>query len=81
MGPAEQKINKEGLQDVIKLHGWMSKSDVIKMLDNSHILLAPSVTASNGDQEGIPVAMMEAMAMGLPLISSYHSGIPELFFL
>ncbi|MBL1603589.1 glycosyltransferase, partial [Klebsiella pneumoniae] len=40
--------------------------------------LLPSVTASNGDMEGIPVALMEAMASGLPVISTYHSGIPEL---
>ncbi|MDH8388900.1 glycosyltransferase, partial [Klebsiella pneumoniae] len=36
------------------------------------------VTANNGDMEGIPVAIMEAMASGLPVITTYHSGIPEL---
>ena len=37
----------------------------------------PSITASNGDQEGIPVVLMEAQATGLPIISTYHTGIPE----
>lgn len=36
------------------------------------------MTGKGGDQEGIPVVLMEAMARGLPVISTYHSGIPEL---
>ena len=38
----------------------------------------PSVTAADGDVEGVPVALMEAMAAGLIAVSTYHSGIPEL---
>ena len=44
----------------------------------SDVLLAPSRTDSAGDQEGIPVTLMEAMASGLPVVSTRHSGIPEL---
>ena len=51
---------------------------MIKILESVHILLAPSVTSRDGDQEGIPVSLMEAMAMGLPIVSTQHSGIPEL---
>jgi colanic acid/amylovoran biosynthesis glycosyltransferase len=62
----------------IRFTGWKSRSEVLDVLRGSHMLLAPSVTAANGDQEGIPVVLMEAMAMGLPVVSTTHSGIPEL---
>lgn len=48
------------------------------LLNSASILLAPSVVSKDGDQEGIPVGLMEAMAVGLPVVSTYHSGIPEL---
>jgi len=53
------------------------QDEIIKLMQNSDILLAPSVTTEEGDQEGIPVVLMEAQATGLPVISTYHTGIPE----
>ncbi|MEM9089718.1 MAG: glycosyltransferase [Cyanobacteria bacterium P01_F01_bin.53] len=64
-------------QDVTLL-GWRQQHEVVELLSQSQILLAPSITASDGDKEGIPVVLMEAMAMGLPVVSTQHSGIPEL---
>ncbi len=52
------------------------QQEVIEIINNSDIMLAPSVTTQDGDKEGIPVALMETMAMGLPIISTEHSGIP-----
>ena len=74
----EQLVIELGLEDTVKLLGWKQQPEIVDILNQSHIFIAPSVTADNGDQEGIPVVLMEAMAMGLPIVSTQHSGIPEL---
>ncbi|EJD6309427.1 TPA: glycosyltransferase [Raoultella ornithinolytica] len=71
-------INRLNLESKIKIVGFQPQSSVKTMLMHSDVFLLPSITADNGDMEGIPVALMEAMAIGLPVISTYHSGIPEL---
>jgi colanic acid/amylovoran biosynthesis glycosyltransferase len=58
--------------------GAVEQDEVRKLYQQSHIFILPAVTASNGDQEGIPVVLMEAAASGLPIISTFHSGIPEI---
>lgn len=65
-------------QDNIKLVGRLSQGDVLKLLHESHIFVLPSTMALDGDSEGIPNALKEAMAVGLPVVSTYHAGIPEL---
>ncbi len=74
----EQLIKDNGIESQVKLLGWKQQHEIVEILNKSHILLAPSVTSKDGDQEGIPVVLMEAMAMGLPVVSTQHSGIPEL---
>lgn len=67
-----------GIQDKVLFPGKVAQKEVIQLMGNADIFVHHSVTATNGDQEGIPNVLMEAMAMGLPVISTYHSGIPEL---
>ena len=74
----QQLIAKLNVGNFVKLLGWQEKSTVLEVINNADVFLAPSVTSRNGDQEGIPVSLMEAMAVGLPVISTWHSGIPEL---
>lgn len=66
------------LGDSVVMHGALPREQVSRLLEEAHLFLAPSVTAADGDQEGTPVAIMEAMASGLPVVSTLHSGIPEL---
>jgi colanic acid/amylovoran biosynthesis glycosyltransferase len=73
-----EKIKQLGIESHVTLHGWKDQESVTNYLDQAHILLAPSVTARNGEAEGIPNVVKEAMATGLPVISTVHSGIPEL---
>jgi colanic acid/amylovoran biosynthesis glycosyltransferase len=67
-----------GLLDITHFHGALPHGRTLELLNQAHVFLLPSVTAADGDMEGIPVALMEAMAKGLPIISTRHSGIPEL---
>jgi len=74
----EAVAHEAGIADRVFFHGWRVQSEVVDLMRDSDVLLAPSVTDADGDQEGIPVTLMEAMAMGLPVVSTQHSGIPEL---
>jgi colanic acid/amylovoran biosynthesis glycosyltransferase len=67
-----------GVAERVRIIGSVSHGAVAAILARSHAMVAPSITASNGDMEGMPVAMLEAMASGLPVVSTVHSGIPEL---
>jgi colanic acid/amylovoran biosynthesis glycosyltransferase len=67
-----------GLDDKVNILGYKTSENIIELINYSNILLAPSIKAKNGDQEGIPNSIKEAMAIGVPVISTKHSGIPEL---
>ena len=71
-------IDQEGLGAQVRLSGEKNEADVLWEIHRAHLMVVPSVTAADGDQEGIPVAAMEAMATGLPVLATRHSGIPEL---
>jgi len=73
-----QLIEKLGMKNNIILCGWKTQDEVIELLERAHIFLLPSITGSNGNEEGIPNALKEAMAMGLITIGSWHAGTPEL---
>ena len=81
-GPLEEElkqlIQQLNAEQYIKFVGWCAYDEVATILDNAHLFILPSVTAADGDQEGIANALKEAMAMGLPVISTYHSGTAEL---
>ncbi|HGE0252812.1 TPA: colanic acid biosynthesis glycosyltransferase WcaL, partial [Salmonella enterica subsp. enterica serovar Typhimurium] len=82
IGPWERRlrtlIEQYQLEDVIEMPGFKPSHEVKAMLDDADVFLLPSITGTDGDMEGIPVALMEAMAVGIPVVSTVHSGIPEL---
>ncbi|WP_039058594.1 colanic acid biosynthesis glycosyltransferase WcaL [Enterobacter sp. Bisph1] len=82
IGPWERRlrtlIEQFQLEDVIEMPGFKPSHEVKAMLDEADVFLLPSITGADGDMEGIPVALMEAMAVGIPVVSTVHSGIPEL---
>ncbi len=81
-GPEEAALKaaatSAGVGDSIVFHGRQPNEVVLRLMAEADCLALPSVTAADGDQEGIPVTLMEAMATGMPVVSTYHSGIPEL---
>ncbi|WP_349370905.1 glycosyltransferase [Salinarimonas sp.] len=66
------------LDDRVTFLGSRPAATVRERLADAEVFLLPSVTARNGDAEGIPVSIMEAMASGALVVSTVHSGIPEL---
>lgn len=80
-GPLENQCKefcKQHHLENIRFIGPVTEKEVIPLLQQADVYLQHSITASNGDQEGIPIGIAEAMATGLPIISTLHSGIPEL---
>lgn len=81
-GELTQSLRREvaalRLDDIVTFHGGLPHGETLALLDEAAVFVLPSVTAGDGDMEGIPVSLMEAMARGMPVISTYHSGIPEL---
>ncbi len=70
-------VLKLGLQKRVKFTGFLSQQKLRLQYANAHLFLHPSEMGEDGDQEGVPNSMLEAMACGLPIIATNHGGIPE----
>ncbi len=71
-------IDARRLGDRVKLLGHLPNDELLGLFERAVFFLLPCLTDAHGDQDGIPVAMMEAMACGVPTVSTKVSGIPEL---
>ena len=74
----EQAIEKNKLEELVKLVGPRTQDEVSQLLPTANCYVQPSIITSSGKMEGIPVALMEAMVSGVPVIATSISGIPEL---
>jgi glycosyltransferase involved in cell wall biosynthesis len=80
-GPLRPRLEAQaaslGLAGSISFLGSRPAADVAAWMARASLLAAPSLTAGDGDAEGLPTVLAEAAASGLPAIGSRHSGIPE----
>jgi glycosyltransferase involved in cell wall biosynthesis len=81
-GPLRDKLAKQiarlGLQEQVTLCGALTQDDVLKMHQSSDIFVLPAVVARSGDQDGMPFVLIEAMACGVPVVTTPIAGIPDL---
>lgn len=71
-------VTECGLDDDIEMMGGQPQETVKALFEDADVFVLPCVVAASGDRDGIPVVLMEAMALGVPVVSTTVSGIPEL---
>ena len=80
-GPMREELKslaaEWGLMDRVHFTGFLSQDDLRKLTYQAHLFLHPSETPADGNREGVPNSMLEAMASGLPVLATRHGGIPE----
>jgi len=70
-------IRGEGLRDCVRLLGWQSNDRYVREMQNADIFLHPSVVDADGRGEGgAPTTILEAQALGMPIVSTLHCDIP-----
>jgi len=73
-----ERASQLDLDDQVVFPGRQSFAEVRRAIAEACVLIVPSVTSRTGEKEGLPVVIMEAMATGVPVVASSHSGIPEI---
>ena len=80
-GPLRSELEAQagalGIGDKVSFPGFVSQAQLRELFDHSHIFLHPSELGADGNQEGVPNSMLEAMASGLAVFATEHGGIPE----
>ena len=77
LGQLQQTARELGIAERVTFAGFVSQPQLHELFYRSHLFLHPSETAPDGNQEGVPNSLLEAMATGLPVFATTHGGIPE----
>jgi colanic acid/amylovoran biosynthesis glycosyltransferase len=77
LGELQKLARERKIDQRVSFTGFISRERLRDIYYGSHIFLHPSETGRDGNQEGIPNSMLEAMASGLPVFATQHGGIPE----
>jgi glycosyltransferase involved in cell wall biosynthesis len=78
-GPLRASLERQAREmgDRVRFLGALPSDEVTNWMRRASVLAAPSMTAADGDAEGLPNVVVEAAASGLPVVGTNHSGIPE----
>ncbi|HVS16642.1 MAG TPA: glycosyltransferase [Thermoanaerobaculia bacterium] len=71
------QIEEAGLADSVRLLGGRKQADVLRHYRSTHVYVLPSIVGDDGNREGLPVSIVEALACAIPVVSTPVAGIPE----
>ena len=80
-GPLKEKVRRRakylGIEQYVEFSGFMEPADIAHAMRSARAFLQHSLRAQDGDEEGCPVSIMEAQLSGLPVVATFHAGIPD----
>ena len=72
-----EQVEISALGGMVEMLGPRTQCEIITLIHSATVVVAPCVTAADGDRDGLPTVLLEAMAMGTPVIATAVTGIPE----